>query len=84
VRLRGACLLTVNSVVKNDAGEVIELRATWDPESRGGNSPDGRKVKGTVHWVSARHAVDAEVRLYDRSSPKRTRSATTTRTSSSS
>ena len=66
VRLRGACLLTVNRVVKNDAGEVIELRATWDPESRGGNSLDGRKVKGTVHWVSARHAVDAEVRLYDR------------------
>jgi glutaminyl-tRNA synthetase len=66
VRLRGACLLTVNSVVKNDAGEITELRATWDPESRGGNSPDGRKVKGTSHWVSARHGVAASVRLYDR------------------
>jgi glutaminyl-tRNA synthetase len=66
VRLRGACLLTVTRVIKDDAGEVTELRATWDPESRGGNAPDGRKVKGTVHWVSARHAVPAEVRLYDR------------------
>jgi glutaminyl-tRNA synthetase len=66
VRLRGAGLITVNTVIKDDAGEVTELRATWDPESRGGNAPDGRKIKGTVHWVSARHAVDAEVRLYDR------------------
>ena len=66
VRLRGACLVTVTDVIKDDAGEVIELRATWDPESHGGSAPDGRKVKGTVHWVSAAHAVDAEVRLYDR------------------
>ncbi len=66
VRLRGACLITVKDVVENEAGEVVQLRCTWDPESRGGNAPDGRKVKGTVHWVSAEHAVDAEVRLYDR------------------
>lgn len=66
VRLRGAALITVNEVVKNDAGEVVKLQCTWDPESEGGNAADGRKVKGTVHWVSADHAVDAEVRLYDR------------------
>ena len=54
-----------NEVIKNEAGEVVELRCTYDPETRGGNAPDGRKVKGTIHWVSARHAVDAEVRLYD-------------------
>ncbi|MBO6933806.1 MAG: glutamine--tRNA ligase/YqeY domain fusion protein [Deltaproteobacteria bacterium] len=66
VRLRGAALVTVNEVVKNDAGEVVKLQCTWDPESEGGNAADGRKVKGTVHWVSADHAVDAEVRLYDR------------------
>ncbi len=66
VRLRGACLLTCNQAIKNEAGEVVELRCTWDPESKGGKSPDGRKVKGTLHWVSATHAIDAEVRLYDR------------------
>ncbi|RMH40188.1 MAG: glutamine--tRNA ligase/YqeY domain fusion protein [Deltaproteobacteria bacterium] len=66
VRLRYACLLTCREVVKDAAGEVVELRCTWDPESRGGRSPDGRKVRGTLHWVSAAHAVDAEVRLYDR------------------
>ncbi len=66
VRLRGAALVTVNEVVKNDDGEVVQLKCTWDPESEGGNAADGRKVKGTVHWVSAEHAVDAEVRLYDR------------------
>jgi len=65
VRLRYAYLVTCTDVVKNDAGEVIELRCTYDPESRGGNAPDGRKVKGTIHWVSAEHAVSAEVRLYD-------------------
>jgi len=64
VRLRYACLLTCDEVVKDAAGEVTELRCTWDPESRGGTSPDGRKVKGTIHWVSAAHAVDGEVRLY--------------------
>jgi glutaminyl-tRNA synthetase len=66
VRLRNACLVTCDEVVKDDAGQVVELRCTWDPASRGGNAPDGRKVKGTVHWVSAAHAIDAEVRLYDR------------------
>ncbi len=66
IRLRYACLITCREVIKDAAGEVVELRCTWDPDSRGGNAPDGRKVKGTSHWVSARHAVDAEVRLYDR------------------
>jgi glutaminyl-tRNA synthetase len=66
VRLRYACLIRCNSVIKNAAGEIEELRCTWDPDSRGGTPKDGRKVKGTLHWVSAEHAVDAEVRLYDR------------------
>ena len=67
VRLRYACLLKCQSVVKNpDTGAIEELRCTWDPDSRGGTPKDGRKVKGTLHWVSAEHAVDAEVRLYDR------------------
>ncbi len=66
VRLRYACLLTCQSVVKDEQGEIIELRCTWDPASKGGNAPDGRKVKGTIHWVSAKHAKTAEVRLYDR------------------
>ena len=65
VRLRFAYLITCTDVVKDDAGNVVELRCTADLESRGGNAPDGRKVKGTIHWVSADHAVDAEVRLYD-------------------
>jgi len=64
--LRYAALVTCNEVIKDSAGEVTELRCSWDPESKGGNAPDGRKVRGTIHWVSARHAVDAEVRLYDR------------------
>ena len=64
VRLRAAYFVTCTDVIKDAAGEVIELRCTYDPETRGGDSPDGRKVKGTLHWVSARHAVDAEVRLY--------------------
>ncbi|MDA0808841.1 MAG: glutamine--tRNA ligase/YqeY domain fusion protein [Planctomycetota bacterium] len=66
VRLRYAYLVTCTGVVKDDHGNVIEVRCTYDPESKGGNAPDGRKVKGTIHWVSAKHAVDAEVRLYDR------------------
>jgi glutaminyl-tRNA synthetase len=66
VRLRYACLLKCEEVKKNAAGEVVELLCTWDPASRGGSSPDGRKVKGTLHWVSAPHALAAEVRLYDR------------------
>ena len=66
VRLRYACLIKCQSVVKNDQGEVVELRCTWDPDSRGGNPKDGRKVKGTLHWVSEQHGVPAEFRLYDR------------------
>jgi glutaminyl-tRNA synthetase len=65
VRLRYGYLVTCTSVVKNDAGEVVEVHCTYDPATRGGNTPDGRKVKSTIHWVSARHAVDAEVRIYD-------------------
>ncbi|SHJ64530.1 glutaminyl-tRNA synthetase [Tangfeifania diversioriginum] len=66
VRLRYAYFVTCNEVVKDENGEITELRCTYDPASRGGNSPDGRKVKATLHWVSAKHAVKAEVRLYDR------------------
>ena len=66
VRLRYGYFITCQQVIKNDAGEVVELRCTYDPETRGGNAPDGRKVKGTIHWVSASEAVTAEVRLYDR------------------
>ncbi|MBU0965428.1 MAG: glutamine--tRNA ligase/YqeY domain fusion protein, partial [Proteobacteria bacterium] len=67
VRLRAAYLITCDKVVRDDkSGEIIELHCTYDPASRGGSSPDGRKVKGTLHWVSARHAIGAEVRLYDR------------------
>jgi glutaminyl-tRNA synthetase len=66
VRLRFGYLITCNEVVKNDAGEVVELRCTYDPETRSGNAADGRKVQGTIHWVSAPHALDCEVRLYDR------------------
>jgi len=53
-------------VVKDERGEVRELRCTWDPDSRGGNARDGRKIKGTLHWVSAKRSVPAEIRLYDR------------------
>ncbi len=66
VRLRYAYLITCTDVVKDDAGEIVELRCTYDPETRGGTPPDGRRVRGTLHWVSAEHALDAEVRLYDR------------------
>ena len=66
VRLRAAYFITCKQVVKDAAGEVTELICTYDPATRGGDSPDGRKVKGTLHWVSAKHAVKAEVRLYDR------------------
>ncbi len=66
VRLRYAYLVTCTSVVKDPkTGEVVEVHCTYDPATRGGNTPDGRKVKGTIHWVSAQHAVEAEVRLYD-------------------
>jgi glutaminyl-tRNA synthetase len=67
VRLKHAYYITCQEVVKDpETGEVVELRCTYDPESRGGSTPDRRRVKGTLHWVSAQHAVDAEVRLYDR------------------
>jgi glutaminyl-tRNA synthetase len=65
VRLRFAYFVTCRAAVKNAAGEVVELRCTYDPATRGGNAPDGRKVQGTIHWVSAAHAVPAEVRLYN-------------------
>jgi len=66
VRLRYAYFITCQSVEKDEAGNILRIHCTYDPETRGGSAPDGRKVKGTLHWVSAEHAVDAEVRLYDR------------------
>ena len=66
VRLRGAYLVTCTDVVKDEAGEVLAVHCRYDPDTRGGDAPDGRKVRGTLHWVSARHARAAEVRLYDR------------------
>ncbi len=67
VRLRYACYITCADVVKDEkTGAIIELHCTYDPASRGGATPDGRKVRGTIHWVSARHAIQAQVRLYDR------------------
>jgi glutaminyl-tRNA synthetase len=65
VRLRYGYFVTAQSVVKNDKGEPVEVHVTYDPATRGGNAPDGRKVKSTIHWVSAAHAINAEVRLYD-------------------
>ena len=65
VRLRYGYFITAKSVVKNERGEVVEVHCAYDPATRGGNAPDGRKVKSTIHWVSAAHAIDAEVRLYD-------------------
>ncbi|WP_437201565.1 glutamine--tRNA ligase/YqeY domain fusion protein [Planctomicrobium sp. SH664] len=65
VRLRWAYFIRCNEVIKDAAGNITELHCTYDPETKGGNAPDGRKVKGTIHWVSAEHALDAEVRLYD-------------------
>ena len=66
VRLRAACYITCTDVIKDQNGEIVELRCTFDPKSRGGSTPDGRKVRGTIHWVSAAQAVEADVRLYDR------------------
>ena len=66
VRLRSAYIISCDEVIKNDAGEVIELRCSYDPDTRSGTGSSERKVKGTIHWVSAAHAIDAEVRLYDR------------------
>jgi glutaminyl-tRNA synthetase len=65
VRLRYAYFITCKEAVKDSTGEVVELRCTYDPATRGGNAPDGRKVKATIHWVSAADAVPAEVRLYN-------------------
>ena len=65
VRLRYGYFITCTDVIKDAAGEVVELRCTYDPETRGGQAPDGRRVRGTIHWVSAEHAISAEVRLYD-------------------
>ncbi len=66
VRLRNAYFVTAQRVVKDAAGDIVEVHCTYDPASRGGNSPDGRKVKSTMHWVSAAHAISAEIRLYDK------------------
>jgi glutaminyl-tRNA synthetase len=66
VRLRYAYFITCNEVIKDDVGNIVELHCTYDPETKGGDSPDGRKVKGTIHWVSVEHALQTEVRLYDR------------------
>jgi glutaminyl-tRNA synthetase len=66
VRLRCAYFIKCTEVVKDAAGRIVELRCTYDPATRGGDSPDGRKVKATLHWVSAPHALPVEVRLYDR------------------
>ena len=65
VRLRYGYFIKCVEAVKDDSGEVVELRCTYDPETRGGSAPDGRRVRATLHWVSAEHALDAEVRLYD-------------------
>jgi glutaminyl-tRNA synthetase len=66
VRLMNACLVTCTDFVRDDKGKVVEVHCTYDPESIGGQAPDGRRVKGTLHWVSASEAIDAEVRMYDR------------------
>jgi glutaminyl-tRNA synthetase len=66
VRLRYACIVRCTEIVKDASGEVTEVHCSWDPNSQGGNAADGRKIKGTIHWVSAAHALDAEARLYDR------------------
>src|SRR5207244_1725417 len=65
VRLRYGYFITCTGVVKDAAGEVVEVQCTYDPATRGGNAPDGRKVKSTIHWVSAQHALNAEVRIYE-------------------
>jgi len=65
VRLRAAYFVTCQDIVKDATGRVVELRCTYDPETRGGDAPDGRRPKATLHWVSAAHAVPAEIRLYD-------------------
>ena len=66
MRLRYAYFIICNEVIKDNSGNLVELHCSYDPDTKGGNAPDGRKVKGTIHWVSAEHAFKAEVRLYDR------------------
>ena len=66
VRLRSGYIIRCDEVIKNDAGEVVELRCSYDPDTRSGTGTSDRKVKGTIHWVSCQHAIDASVRLYDR------------------
>jgi glutaminyl-tRNA synthetase len=66
IRLRWACIIKCDEVIKDETGAIVELRCTWDPGSRGGNAPDGRRIQGTSHWVSAAHGVRSEVRVYDR------------------
>ena len=66
VRLRFGYVISLQEIVRDEAGRAVELKCTYDPETSSGNAPDGRKVKATIHWVSAAHAVDAEVALYDR------------------
>jgi glutaminyl-tRNA synthetase len=66
VRLRYGYLVTCTGVVKDASGEVVEVHATYDPATRGGDAPDGRRVQGTIHWVSAQHGLDCELRMYDR------------------
>jgi len=66
VRLRYGYYITCQEVIKDADGSIVEIHCTYDPETKGGDSPDGRKVKGTIHWVSATHSLKAEVRLYDR------------------
>ncbi len=66
VRLRYAYFITCNNVIKDEQGNIVELHCTYDPKTKGGNAPDGRKVRGTIHWVSANESIDADVRLYDR------------------
>jgi glutaminyl-tRNA synthetase len=66
VRVKGAYFIKCEEVIKNEDGTIKELHCTYDPATKGGNAPDGRKVKGTIHWVSAKDAVPAEFRLYDR------------------
>jgi hypothetical protein len=75
VRLRAAYVIKCTGVVKDEKGNVIEVHATYDPATRGGDTPDGRKIKSTLHWVSAAHAIPAEVRLYDRVQPTRSKQA---------
>jgi len=66
VRLRNAYIIRANEIVRNASGEIVELHCTYDPDTHGKNPADGRKVKGVIHWVSAKHCIDVEVRLYDR------------------